>query len=157
MFRRILVAVDGSHVSDRALDVALGLVKDQQARLRIVHVVDTVPEAIGAYPVPDFDLYRQASLEAGSNVLDEAIAVAQRADVSAEPALVEMETSHPSIGVVKAAFRWSADLIVMGTHGRTGLMHLLLGSVAEGVVRDASVPVLLVRGTSGGAGESAGR
>lgn len=156
MFMRILVAVDGSHVSYRALEEALKLVKDQQAQVRIVHVVDTVPQEIGAYPVQDFDAYRQRSLTTGRKVLDEAIAVARRADVDAEPALVEMESSHPSIGIVEAAGRWPADLIVMGTHGRTGLLHLLLGSVAEGVVRDASVPVLLVRGTQTAAGEPAG-
>lgn len=150
MFRRILVAVDGSHISDRAVEQAVQLSKDQQARLKIVHVVDTVPEVIGAYPVPDFDSYRETSLEEGRRILDEAIAVAHRADVDPESALVEMESSHPSVGVVEQASRWSADLIVMGTHGRTGLMHLLLGSVSEGVVRDASAPVLLVRAVSTG-------
>lgn len=146
MYRRILVAVDGSDISGRALEEALNLAKDQQARVRIVHVVDTVPKAISAYPVPDFESYRQASLRAGREVLDGAIAVAQRAVIDAEPALVETESLPPSNGIVQAARRWSADLIVMGTHGRTGLTHLLLGSVSEGVVRDAGVPILLVRG-----------
>ena len=52
---------------------------------------------------------------------------------------------EPAEALVEAAKRWSADLIVLGTHGRRGLQHLVLGSVAEGVVRLAPVPVLLVR------------
>lgn len=150
MFRRILVAVDGSHVSDGALAEALDLARDQQAELRIVHVVDTVPQEIPVVFL-DFDAYREAALATGRAVLGEAVAAARSADVDAEPELVEILSAHPSIGILEEAVRWSADLIVMGTHGRTGLMHLLLGSVAESVVRDGRFPVLLIKGPQGAA------
>lgn len=145
MYQRILVAVDGSDVSDRALDEALKLAKEQQAQVRIVHVVDTMPPMTGE-GVVYFDAYRQSALEAGRQVLDTAIARARQAGVEAEPMLVETRAQHPSRSIVEEARRWPADLIVIGTHGRTGLSHLLLGSVAEGVVRHALIPVLIVRG-----------
>ena len=139
MYSRIMVAVDGSDISALALQEALALARDQHAQVRIVHVIDTVPPLDVA-----FDAFRQSCLQEGREVLDHAVGVARQAEVEAEPLLVDTESS-PSRGITDEAARWPADLIVVGTHGRTGLMHLLLGSVAEGVVRHAPVPVLLVR------------
>lgn len=145
MYKRILVPVDGSGISDRALHEALSLAKDEQAQVRIVHAVDTMPPAAGEVYV-DLEIYRQSCLDGGRDVLDRALVLARQAGVEAAPALVETQGYHPSTCIVDEAKRWPADLIVIGTHGRSGLMHLLLGSVAEGVVRHAPVPVLLVRG-----------
>ena len=73
---------------------------------------------------------------------------AKKAGVGAESRLVEVEKYGERVvdAIVDEAKRWRADLIVIGTHGRRGVSHLLLGSVAEGVVRLAPAPVLLVRG-----------
>lgn len=125
MYKRILAAVDGSDISNRALQEGLELAKDQQALLRIVHVVDTMPPATG-------------------DILDQGVTLARQADVEVETALVKVRAHHPSAGILDEAEGWSADLIVMGTHGRSGLTHLLVGSAAEGVVRKAPVPVLLI-------------
>ncbi|HET7877050.1 MAG TPA: universal stress protein, partial [Methylomirabilota bacterium] len=71
---------------------------------------------------------------------------AREAGVAVEPALLESDGRRVAAVVVDEARWWEADLIVVGTHGRRGLDRLLLGSVAEGVVRAAPVTVLLVRG-----------
>ncbi len=145
MYKRILVAVDGSEISNHALQEALKLAGDERSQLRITHAVDTVPPTTGE-TFFDFDAYRRSALLAGQDVLDHAIKLASLAGVDAEMALVETQGYHPSAAVVAEAKRWSADIIVIGTHGQSGLVRLLLGSVAEGVVRNAPVPVLLVRG-----------
>lgn len=145
MYARILVAVDGSAVADHALREAFRLAAEGHARLRLVHVVDVVPPASTELYV-NFEEYRQACLADGRALLDRAAATARQAGVEGEPSLVELRSAPVGDGVVDEAQAWGADLIVLGTHGRGGLRHLLLGSVAEGVVRKAPVPVLLVRG-----------
>lgn len=147
MYKRILVPVDGSDVSTRALQEALRLAKDEQARVRIVHAVHEVPPPTGAAYV-DYDAYRQAAMEEGRAILDKALTLARQAGLEPETKLAPVQTEGASGAIVEEARRWPADLIVMGTHGRSGLLHLLLGSVAEGVVRRAPTPVLLVRAES---------
>ncbi len=143
MYRRILVAVDGSDISTRALEEALRLCKDQHAQVRIVHAVDLVPSVDEGYV--DFDAYEREELEKGQAILNRAVAVARGAGVEPESSLVEVCKRRISTAIVDEAKRWEADLIVMGTHGRSGLTQLLLGSVTEGVVRSGLTPVLLVR------------
>ncbi len=143
MYKRMLVAVDGSEDSERALQHALRLAAGQQAVVRLVHVLDA-------------DLYRHAFGEdpavhaawrrTGEGYLDRAAAIARAAGAETETTLLENAGRRTSRVVVDEAARWGADVIVLGTHGRHGLDHMLLGSVAEGVVRSATVPVLTVRG-----------
>lgn len=78
-------------------------------------------------------------------MLDRAMAQARRGGCEPEPCLIEGDGAHTSQCIVEAARTWGADLIVVGANGRRGLSRLLLGSVAEGVARTATVPVLLVR------------
>jgi nucleotide-binding universal stress UspA family protein len=87
--------------------------------------------------------------EAGKRILAEAAATAGKAGLPADTRLVEIETLQGRVAdvIVQEARAWQAALIVVGTHGRRGLSHLFLGSVAEGVVRIAPVPVLLIRAT----------
>lgn len=147
MYQRILVPVDGSSTSDAALHEAIELVRDQQAGLRIVHVIEEV--------VPMWDVewlnineIRQALREAGQRMLAKAEAVAREAGITAETRLIEAKSPGARIAsmIAEEAEKWPADLIVIGTHGRRGVDHLLMGSVAEGVVRISPVPVLLIRG-----------
>lgn len=144
MYKRILVAVDGSDSSYRALQEALQLAREQGALVRVVHAVDVRPPATPEVYV-DFETYRQSCLQGGREVLDRAVAIAREVGVDVDATLIETQTPQFSDAILDEARRWSADLIVLGTHGRGGLLHLLLGSVAEGVVRRAPVPVLLVR------------
>ncbi|HQR72166.1 MAG TPA: universal stress protein [Burkholderiaceae bacterium] len=146
MFKHILAAVDGSGTSTRALRAALALAGEQRSRLTIVHVVDTVPVIVDS-PYDPTD-YQAAARKAGEQVLRRAAAMAQKAGVPATPRLLELQqvADRAADGIVDAARQARADLIVIGTHGRRGVSHLLLGSVAESVVRIASMPVLLIRG-----------
>jgi nucleotide-binding universal stress UspA family protein len=92
----------------------------------------------------DLDAIQRAWRRAGQEILDQAAASPREAGVQAETALLELD-GRVSRVVTDEAERWGAELIVIGSHGRQGLEQLLLGSVAEGVLRTAAVPVLLVR------------
>lgn len=154
MYKHILVAVDGSDTSNLALREAIKLAKDQQASLRLIHVVDESPAymAIDNSTLVDPDLIvqiQQGLRATGENVLSACAAMAREAGIEAETAMKAVETAGQSIhdAIEEEAIGWPADLIVIGTHGRRGFRRLLLGSVAEGVSRIATKPVLLIRGT----------
>ena len=147
MFKRILVAVDGSDTAAQALQEAIKLAREMQAHLRIVHAVDTVNINLDMefpYP-PEFS---EALIKNGQAVLRKAEAVVKKAGIAVESHLIEIDTMGQRIpeSIAADADTWPADLIVLCTHGRKGLSRLLLGSVAEGIVRVASKPVLLIRG-----------
>jgi nucleotide-binding universal stress UspA family protein len=147
MFKRILVAVDGSDTAELALQESIRLAREVQAQLRLVYVIDIINLNVGV----DFPFPPEVSgslAKTGQDILDKAGAVAREAGVSAETALIKIDTLGQRIPQMIAADAeaWPADLIVIGTHGRRGLSHLFLGSVAEGVARVATKPVLLFRG-----------
>lgn len=147
MFKRILVAVDGSGTAELALQEAIKLAKELQARLRIVHVVDFVNINLGE-EFPNPSEISDAMIKSGQEILRKAETVARGAGILVETRLLEIDTLGHRIPEMIAADAeaWPADLIVICTHGRRGLSHLFLGSVAEGVVRVATKPVLLIRG-----------
>lgn len=147
MYRRILVPVDGSETSTRGLSHAIGLAKDSGARLRLVNVLDeaAVSHTPGPYALSNVTALLGSMREAGLKALDEASALARKSGVEAEDTMIDAQVPHVSDSILAEVRKWRADLIVMGTHGRRGLNRLLLGSDAERVLRDASVPVLLVR------------
>ncbi len=147
MFKRILVAVDGSTTAELALQEAIKLAKDLNAELRLVHVIDVININLGAdFPYPPG--ISEAIAKTGQEILNKAGIVARYDEVPVETQLIEMDSLGQRIPEVIAADAeaWPADLIVIGTHGRRGLSHLFLGSVAEGVMRSATKPVLLIRG-----------
>jgi nucleotide-binding universal stress UspA family protein len=147
MFKRILVAVDGSDTAAQALQEAIKLAKEMQAQLRIVHAVDTVNINLDTeFPFPPE--ISDSLIKAGQAVLHKAEAVAKKAGIAVESHLIKIDTMGNRIPEVIAADAdaWRADLIVICTHGRKGLSRLFLGSIAEGIVRVASKPVLLIRG-----------
>lgn len=147
MYQHILVAVDGSSTSDLALAEAVRLAREQGAKLRLVHVVDALTLNYDAEWV-NYAEIREAFIRAGNDTLQRARATAQQAGVEAETKLAEIEAPGRRIAdmIAQEAQSWPADLIVIGTHGRRGISHVLLGSVAESVLRIAGKPVLLVRG-----------
>jgi nucleotide-binding universal stress UspA family protein len=139
MYDNILVPTDGSTASEGAVDHAIELAKQYDATLHVLYVVDS-----GVY----------SSLEVGSEIVVEALREEGKKAVGdvrskAESAGIEVETvvqtglAHRSI--VDYVRDEGIDLVVMGTHGRTGVGRFLLGSVAEKVVRTADAPVLTVR------------
>ena len=148
MYKRIVVAVDGSDISARALDEAIKLAKLTGATLLLLHVCEEVPvlwniEGAAMLPVADLD---KVISEAGKQLLDKNQALTAAAGVTAETQLIEDYSGRIGAVISEAAENWHADLLVLGTHGRKGFDHLLMGSVAEGVMRTAGVPLLLIRG-----------
>jgi nucleotide-binding universal stress UspA family protein len=140
--RRILVPVDFSALADVAFEYALGLAQRLDAKLLLLHVFQ-VPAF--AYPDASVPLPAETLLEAehmARSSLDKLLKRAEAASVPASPLLLE---GAAFVEIIRAARSEGADLIVMSTHGRTGLRHALLGSVAEKVVRKAPCPVLVVR------------
>jgi nucleotide-binding universal stress UspA family protein len=144
MYSHILVPLDGSSTSRAGLREALALARDQGATLRLLHVVDPSSASIdmltGAnYASVHEDLRRQAKA-----LLDRARRMARRRSVPCDAVVRDIGQEGAVDGIVAAARAWPCDLIVMGTHGRSGLPHLL-GSTALGVLRHAPAPVLIVR------------
>ncbi len=145
MYQRILVPVDNSATSRNALDEALRFAKNEKAQLRLVHVIDLAQFAWSANEFLDVPQLQAALKEGGQQVLAESLALVSERGIEAETALLETWGGILAKAIVEDANSWKADLIVMGTHGYGGLTHMLLGSVAEGVMRHTPVPVLLVR------------
>ena len=147
MFKQILVALDGSDTANLALDEAITLAKEGASIVRGVYVIDAYSFA----PQLEFISLQEvvASIrEEAAGVLDQAKKKLDAAGVRSETKIVETEVSGERIAqaIAKEAKNWPADLIVVGTHGRRGFSHFLLGSVAESIVRVATKPVLLIRG-----------
>ena len=155
MYKCILVAIDGSVTSDLALREAIGLAKDQNAMLRLVHVVDVTPPAYTtaatASAVAHFPLteYQKALEEAGEKLITTRATTARDAGVNVDTKLITIGMLGERIyeAIEEQSKKWPADLIVVGTEGRRGFQRLMIGSVAEGLVRISTKPVLLIRGT----------
>lgn len=154
MYTRILLAVDGSPTSDIALNEAVKLAKEG-TQLYLVTVVDnpmlTFPAPYGA--AYDTGIVAQAMLESGKAVLKNASDKLAGLDIKADTKLVDLTSTNSrniAAALLQEAANWQADLIVIGSHGRRGVARVLLGSVAEEVMRTAHQPVLLVKGPSTG-------
>jgi nucleotide-binding universal stress UspA family protein len=144
MFKHILVALDGSEGSRKALDIAVQLAKDQGARCTMCTVVDIV-SAASSMTFATGDIVNEwiATLNQDARQIEsEAIAKYADSGVTIDTHVLE---GYPSSALLDVAKKTSADLIVMGSHGRTGLKRMWLGSVAESVVREATIPVLIAR------------
>jgi nucleotide-binding universal stress UspA family protein len=145
-YKRILVPIDGSATAKAGLKEALKLTRTPGSRIRLLHVVDetpilSLPEAGFAIDTVIEDLKRSGEL-----ILANARKAADAQGAKCETAVVENMGRRVADQITADAKRWRADLIVIGTHGRSGVKRLLMGSDAELVVRNTSVPVLLVHG-----------
>jgi len=151
MFKHILVAVDGSATANRGLSTAIELAADQRATLHVLHVVDDLAAmpAVneGFIPADYIEGMIESLREGGRQVVAKANALAGARGIEVKTLLVESRGRSVAETILAQARRQKADLIVLGTHGRRGLRRVLLGSDAENVLRDARIPVLLVRGT----------
>lgn len=146
MYKRILVPVDGSRTSMLGLREAIHIAQGSKAKLRLIYVVDEfLAVQDSAFTFSAGDLLRSLN-EYGKKALATAKAVVEKRGVGVETVLLETTKGRVADGIVDEARKWRADLIVMGTHGRRGFSHLVLGSDAEMVIKLAPVPVLLVRG-----------
>ena len=143
--RRILHPTDFSSASRPALERALGLARDSRAELIILHVMAPVIPVVGEGYIPPqtYEAIDTAARKSAQKKLDALVARARKAGVRARGLLVE---GTPHDRIVRAAKAQRVDLIVMGTHGRSGLARLFVGSVASRVVSAAPCPVMTVRG-----------
>jgi nucleotide-binding universal stress UspA family protein len=146
MYRRILVALDGSETSIRALTASLNLARQGGGRVRMVHVVEELAYLGGfdPYGASSGDLIKVIR-ENGEKVLANGLAAAQSAGVEADTVLYDNFGERLPEAVADAAKQWNADLIVVGTHGRRGIGRVLMGSGAEQIIRLSPVPVLVIR------------
>ena len=132
--RRIVVASDFSPTADKALDTAIAVAKRFDATLDIIHVLEPL---LSAYPIAE----RPAVDVAIDRLLTERSERARAKGVVAQTTSVD---GHAAAEIVAHARKTGSDLIVMGTHGLTGLAHAVVGSVAERVVHRSGCPVLVV-------------
>ena len=145
MFKHLLVPIDGSPTSQLAVDKAIGLARAFSSAVSILYVIDPYPFAGVGADFADGQTQYLAAATAGAN---EALAHARQsfeaAGIKASASLVEAHAVWR--GIIEAAEAGGADLIVMGSHGRSGIEKLVLGSVAQRVLSHAHQPVLVVRG-----------
>ncbi len=141
-YRKLLVPVDFSPHSDEATRVAVELAKTFGATITLVTVfqapVYPIPEGVIAFP----NAYAEAMTASTTRLEQKAAEVREASGVAVDARVVEGIAFREIVGLARDG---GFDLIVMGTHGRTGLKHALLGSVAEKVVRKAPCAVLTVR------------
>jgi nucleotide-binding universal stress UspA family protein len=141
MFKRILVPTDFSACADEALAVAVDLAKKFDARLILAHACESPSTAYMGMMATPLDLVTPVR-EAAKDALAQSFELLKRKYQDCESALL---FGNAPLELLRAIDSTGADLVVLGTHGRTGLTHLLLGSVAEKIVRTSPVPVLTVR------------
>lgn len=143
LFKKILVPIDGSDTSDKAMRMALDMTREALGTVRFVHVMED-------------DLYwrtyefsadlRNFAHDHAKQLLQTAMDAASAMGVNAESQVLDQPGQRLGESVADEAADWGADLVVLGTHGRRGLGRVLLGSGAEQVIRLCPVPVLVVRG-----------
>ncbi len=140
--KNILCPIDYSVYSEMALKYAIEFAEKYQAKLYLIHVLD-----IRIYDIGDPDLYNVTMVDTETiDKLRERLLKCVNEDtkgrISVEAIIIQ---GVPFAEIIKASRDYKIDLIVLGTHGRTGLSHAIMGSVAEKVVRKASCPVLTIR------------
>ena len=143
MYDRILIPTDGSECADSAVEHALDIAAQYDAELHVLSIVDSRDVSHSA-PAISPEQVQQTLRDRAESVVE---SVADRAEAAGVTVVTAVESGIPDDVVVEYAADEDCDLIVMGTHGRTGLERYLLGSVTERTVRRSSVPVLTVRGS----------
>jgi len=142
-FSTVLVAVDFSDSSDNAFQMALTMAKSFSAKLLVLHVINEPVDMRGFY-VPHISFERlENEIKEGAEKLMESFCRSNLADFKNYETVIV--SGLPYEEIIGQADEKGADLIVIGTHGRSGLDHVLFGSTAEKVVRKSRIPVLTVR------------
>jgi len=142
-FEKILVAVDFSDNSSYAFDYALSLAKQFDSELLLLHVINEPVDLRGFY-VPHISFEQlEKEIAAGASIMMEQFCQEKMQDYTNYKTVIV--TGTPFDEIIRKASEISASLVVIGTHGRTGLDHIIFGSTAERVVRGATCPVLTIR------------
>jgi nucleotide-binding universal stress UspA family protein len=148
MSKRIFVAIDSSATSQNALDEAIQLAAAPGVSLCIGTALEEIgleQHGMGLGSYIDIDKVKLEMRGIGDALLDQAAAKAVAAGCDPYRILIESSNKRVAEMIVDAATQWNADLIVIGTHGRRGFERMLVGSVAENLVRIATTSLLLVR------------
>lgn len=147
MYKHLVVAVDGSATSANALEHACRLASALGSALTLVHVANPAEYMALAPEFLNKESYEEAAIEGGHEVLQNALALAKEfgiAEAAVHLLVANKGAREMAQELVDYADGQGADLLVLGTHGRTGLMHLLMGSFAETVMRQSHLPLLVV-------------
>jgi nucleotide-binding universal stress UspA family protein len=144
MYKRILLAYNKD--AQLALDECISLAKNQKAQVRVAYVLDQVQSFMGMEYI-DIEALKVEQRKHGKALLAKAKKYAEKSGLEVEVALLELTTETIAEKINAEAEEYGADLIVLGTKGSSGIKRLLLGSVAEGVIRTAtgSASLLLVK------------
>lgn len=157
MFRNILLATDGSAASEGAARLAVGLAAEHGSRLTALYVIDPYPYiGIGEASAAGFQAYMGHAYEHAAQAHAKISTMCAGAGGKVELQLVRGEDASAAESIVRTAQEEGADLIVVGSHGRTGVPRLMLGSVAAKVVAASPVPVLVARPAQTGAARPEG-
>ena len=140
MYRHILIPTDGSELSEHGVAQGLALAKSLGAKVSVIFVVEPFSKMSGQLrdAVAKYAALRK---EQATSALDRAANAAKEAGVSCEP--IQVENGQPHQAIIAAAENKGCDLIVMSSHGRSGLSMLLIGSVTNKVLAQAKTPVLI--------------
>jgi len=131
MFKTIMVPTDGSEYAEKAEDMAINLAKESQGKVVAVHIMDS--KVIYPYEVLE---------DQGNAILDKVANKGEDLGVKVEKVLIFGNPTHDMAKIVKKTY---SDLVVVATHGKTGLEKILMGSVAESIIKTVDVPVLLLK------------
>ena len=141
-FKKILIAVDNSIYTEKAAKVGYGMALKFSAEIALLNIIEPIPATVNTdFTLAPVFLEMYDNSEENSHVLLKEIEN-KYANGIATTYLSTIDTA--SHGIIQQAELWGAELIVIGTHSRTGIDHLLMGSVAESVARKANCPVLIV-------------
>jgi nucleotide-binding universal stress UspA family protein len=139
-FKKVLIAIDSEPVAVRAAETGVDLAQSLGAEVAFINVVDSALAYPGDTGTPASELVAAAKLDA-----KELVGALRKRLLPQSSAIDFVQVGAPSEEIVKAAKEWSADLLVIGSHGRSGMQRVLLGSVAETAMRHAPCPVVVVR------------
>ncbi|MCG5030300.1 universal stress protein [Mesosutterella sp. OilRF-GAM-744-9] len=144
MFKKILATTDGSELAQKGIDQAMKLAKQLGAQLLVVSAEEPYSYAnVTAYRPESFESYNDRVKAETAERLEEARRLAERNGMTAE--FLPVKGNTPAEAILEACRSRGCDLIVMATHGRSGLSAVLLGSVTAKVIKESPVPVLVVR------------
>jgi len=135
---KLLLAIDDSKFSQAATQAVIAQYQPQGTEVKVLNVVDL------AIPIPTSygGVFREESLKHGHQLVDRAESLLSKAGYKTQTAV---EEGDPKAKIIDQATKWKAEIIVMGSHGRKGIDHFLMGSVAEAVARHAPCSVEIVR------------
>ena len=146
MFKNILLATDGSPASRHAAQLAVDLAAFAGARLTVLHVIAPYPYiGVGEASAVGFHAYMGNAYEQSAQAHADVAALCAKAAGHVDLQLLRGEDASAAQEIVRTAMQEAAELIIVGSHGRTGIARLMLGSVAANVVASSPIPVLVAR------------